>query len=127
MLRLLDKMGKDYLRQPEDLKYLLSPILAKNVEQQELFYTLFDNYLEEIQQPFPQPPPLLPWYEKIPRWVYGLIVLSLLALLAYFIYNNQPGPVPQLHFTHDKIVSTGDTVVFTNQSTDLHQNQDLMD
>ena len=131
MLQVLDRMGKDYLQNTTELKFLLGPVIAKNVEQQEQFYDLFDNYLEEIQQPLPQPPPPLPWYLKIPRWLWVILALLPLVVISYLIYTNLPGPDPIIHFKQEhsekdpRIITMGDTAHFMNHCTNLSPDHQL--
>lgn len=50
-LDVIGLLGAGYLQMPEKLKFLLAPILARNKEEQALFYSIFDQYYREITQP----------------------------------------------------------------------------
>jgi len=47
---ILQQLGKQYQNQPEKLAHILAPVLAKNPQQQELFYEVFEEYLKEYKE-----------------------------------------------------------------------------
>lgn len=124
MLQALDKLGANYLEDTVSLKYLLCPIFAKNAAQQATFYELFDNYLSEIQAPLPEPPPPIKWFQKIPKWVYGVLLLCLASLLTYGIYKwFEEDPDPIIFFQSPSNVRVGDTLKIVNQSQHIGQEE----
>lgn len=115
----MQNLGASYLRKLPELKYILAPILCKSEEQQVKFYELFDKYLEDVAEPFPQAPPPPPWHERIPNWFWG-VLFGLLALsIVTTIFRNRPGPTPELNFIHEETVKIGDTAHFYSQCTNV--------
>lgn len=137
----LQELGKEYLHQPEQLKLLLSPVLARSREEQEKFYRIFDEYYREVVLPYvaaslgkkelapevvPPPPPMPP---SALRWLLPLLLITLAAVgigvLVYLGYR----PAPELHpgFRIDtgrdtSLVRVGEPVKFINQTPELLRN-----
>ena len=80
----------------QNLKTLLAPLFANSRDEQELFYELFDKNLKENEQFFTETahytPPLTPVappsVQTRFKWLFGILGLVLLAILAYFFYKN---------------------------------------
>jgi len=94
MWQVLGGPGKAHLHEPEALKYLLAPVVAKSVAEQERFYELFDHYYEEISAP------LRPEKEgdkgqtgrrRIPAWAWWALSGVSLAVAAALIIISIPG------------------------------------
>ncbi len=87
---------------PEEMKTLLAPIFAKNKQDQEFFYDVFDQSLKHIEaktwEPKDQPiTPILPPKSKseIITRLLGLTLLLIAATLTYLrISGNQPLVMP---------------------------------
>lgn len=80
LLRVLAGPGKLYLNQPQRLKYLLCPVVARTAAEQNLFYELFDKWWSEMSAPLDEKPLAkkgFPW-----KW---LIAALLLIVIAYKI------------------------------------------
>ncbi len=94
MWQVLGGPGKAHLHEPEALKYLLAPVVAKSVAEQERFYEIFDHYYEEISAP------LIPEREgdkgqtgwrRIPVWAWWALSGVSLAVAAALIILSIPG------------------------------------
>ncbi len=46
--RLLQERGEDFLAHPEDLKWVIGPMIAKSQKEQEAFGRIFDLYLKQV-------------------------------------------------------------------------------
>ena len=53
--KVLGGPGKEYLQQPDQLKLLLGPVLARSAAEQEKFSELFDQYYAEVSAPLEEP------------------------------------------------------------------------
>ncbi|MEZ4995522.1 MAG: PKD domain-containing protein, partial [Saprospiraceae bacterium] len=96
MIRVLETHGSDYLDRPEALKFLLAPLLAHSEAEQELFYTIFDNYLEEagkweppMEESLPPPSPLLGRYVW---WILGALGVLFIAFIISIIITKHDPP-----------------------------------
>lgn len=106
MLRLLEGMGKQHLERPEELKFLLCPLLAQTPAEQERFYELFDQYWKEITQPWewpelPAEPPPKKKKQQIPDWLPWVLTAGLLLGMGWIVDNllDQP-PAPKVLIRH---------------------------
>lgn len=52
MQTVLQSLGKEYVRKPEKLKHILSPILVKTQEESLKFGWIFDEYIEKVVRPY---------------------------------------------------------------------------
>lgn len=106
----------------EEMKTLLAPIFAKNKQDQEFFYDVFDQSLRRVKsktwQPKNQPPPsILP---KKSKWevltrLLGILLLSIIALLFYLrITEKEPPPFLVNHIAVEKIEVKEDTIYAIN-------------
>ena len=100
---ILQQLGKQYQNQPEKLAHILAPVLAKNPQQQELFYEVFEEYLkeykeielEEVETSFDEkakPPIQKEWYRNPLIWlgVFGVLGLGVLFVTQFFQKVEQP-------------------------------------
>ena len=118
LLRVLQVFGRDYLRDIDQLKYRLCPIVARSEEEQKRFYELFDQYLEEVKPADWTPPEkeVKPhWYDRVPLWVWALLLPLFLVFLVLLIPPDPPPP-PVVQFEHPAKVQIGQTVDFKNKS-----------
>lgn len=97
LLRVLETHGSDYIGRLQELKYLLAPLIARNEAEQELFYTIFNNYIEEAGKPEPgvvEPvqPAVVPLLSRYVWWILGALGLLLLGLLLYVVVSKPPPP-----------------------------------
>lgn len=107
--------GKSVLKDPGRLKYLLAPILAKSATEQEKFYLVFDQYLQDIRIP-PQLKPL-PRQTFVGRHLWWLLPAAfLLGGLIYLLWP-RPGQVvieaPVVLIAGPTAAQLGDTLLFT--------------
>jgi len=121
VLRVLEGTGKDYLNNPEQLKSILCPLIARSPAEQNKFYELFDLYAADLKKPLPElppPPPPPPWHEKVPSFVWWLLGALLTAMLFYTVYRltrvPPPVPHPTVFFQHDGEKKIGDTLFVEN-------------
>ena len=105
---------REYIRQPEELAALLCPVIARNEAEQELFYTVFDQYLRfdvEVFQKKVLETGGLP--EEIGEdssaiseegedasWLWGWVLLPLAVLLFGFVLWMAATPPMEVSFTH---------------------------
>jgi len=120
--QVLRQFGREALDQPEQLKYRLCPIIATDAAEQQQFYALFDRYLEDIRQYRPEELSESPlrWWEKIPGWVWGMLLLLLMggSGLGLWFWMNEKEPAPILRAELDpSIVTIGDTFTVYNRSS----------
>ncbi len=91
----LHAFGPELAQQPEKLKAVLSPILAKNQLEQERFYQCFDEYYQEIIASPPEAD-----RETLPQRstsLGDLLALALSILLVFIVsfWTSEPKPQPQ--------------------------------
>lgn len=140
-------MANVYLCEPENLKFVLAPVLCKSIEQQQLMYREFDSYLKERQRP------LLVKYEieKEPLWnIYktcwfllflGITIFSFVLSLIDFNKDNKTTSTsnenvptivaqPSISFEFPKnkvqVVQVGETISFKNTSKNLNEEDTLV-
>ncbi len=122
LLQTLDAFGTEALRQPEKLKYRLCPLIAHSATQQTQFYQAFDRFLENARA-YELPEKVeLRWWQQIPRYVWGIIALTTLGVIAFLLLSRERpevDPSPILHFQKPSSISLGDTVFFENRSTNI--------
>jgi len=121
---ILQQLGKQYHNQPEKLAHILAPVLAKNPQQQQLFYEVFEEYLDGF---VPPPPPILPispsppseqWYRNALIWLglFGVLGLGILFVTQFFQNVEQPinedEKVIKEIFEEAYYYEIGDTVYF---------------
>ena len=107
----LQALSKNYRDRPEELKYVLAPLLAASGDEQLRFYQIFDQWLKAGMYKEADPP-----VQK--RFgLYWLIssVLFVMLLLFTFIAIFQPMKKVPTFFTVDKnCVRTGEEIQLTN-------------
>jgi len=88
--RMVANLYNDAVDKPEDLKFMLAPIICRNKEEQEKFYRLFNGYLQSTAERFLSTPtiPCKPWIKK-----YGVWLLLPLLLVAFLFYKYAGRPV----------------------------------
>jgi formylglycine-generating enzyme required for sulfatase activity len=137
--RVLSGIGRDAaLRDPADLKFLLAPVFARNAEEQQRFYEVFDRYVRQIKQPLPSEPPPSGLREKIRTISIGArrraaavaaAVLAVLLVLAWAGYTRRDllrlDPLPTPEFEMGRAVA-GDTVVCRNRTEAAGIRQDAL-
>lgn len=115
-LRVLGGPGKSALQQPEQLKMLLAPVLARSEAEQLKFYEAFDQYYREISVPLEVPDPP----NDFDDWWRWLLILPLIAGLWYAYYAlTQQRPTQEnlsVYIDGPTFGSPGDTVLLKNQS-----------
>ena len=80
----------------QNLKTLLAPLFANSRDEQELFYELFDKNLKENEQFFTETAQYIQPIKQIDtpsvqnrfKWLFGILGVILLSILAYFFYKN---------------------------------------
>lgn len=98
VLRVLQSVGKANLQNPQKLKYLLAPVIAKSETEQKRFYDLFEVYWKELNAPLSEPPAKVektnteppPPDNRLPNWFWlgigaltvGLTIWALSRLLS---------------------------------------------
>lgn len=82
---------------PSSLKYLLCPIFATNVEQQENFYRVFDAYADTLLRiaPPPPPPPDKISIKKLIIVLTSLIAITTLIFIALYLFPREGTPIQQ--------------------------------
>ncbi len=119
-LKVLSGPGKDCLNDPAKLKSILCPVIARTPAEQDRFYELFDRYMADLMAPLPEPPPppIVPWWEKVPKWIWyaiGALLLLPLSAIVYELVKPKPLP-PKAFFQHNEKVRIGDTLHIVNLS-----------
>ena len=89
--RALHARGADYVGKTEELKYLLAPLIATTAAEQERFYKLWGEFLEECEKESSAPEPTEKTTEK-PRapwknYAWATLALLSLAVAGYWIYK----------------------------------------
>lgn len=125
LLKLLDQEGANYIGRMDELKYLLAPYVARNAEEQQLFYTIFDQFREdcaiELQTLQDIPPPIEPEpsFQSRYRW----LVFPLLLILASPWIIDLLTPTQPIVVQIDKLATQqqfpyreGETLVILNQT-----------
>ena len=121
--RILEQFGAEELNRPEQLKYRVAPVLVTNAEEQEAFYKLFDQFLEESRKykPPPEPEATPKWWQRLPRnaWIALLSALLLLAGggLWYVISNRAEQVLRLLKVEHKPVIKLGETFRADNRSS----------
>ncbi len=108
--------GKDLLKAPGRLKYLLAPVVAQSATEQEKFYLVFDQFFQEISTP----PTLqmLPHQSFVGKNLWWLLPLLFIAAgLVYLFWprkNNVSTPLPPIvNITGPTAAQPGDTLLFS--------------
>lgn len=143
--QLLRSLGHEYLNDPESLKRILAPVLAKSQEQQIKFYRIFDEYYQEVVQrhvaqvlkgesdTFVPNPQASVKKSRVPRWLAPLILVLSAGLLAVIFLVDIVKPLSPLHPQFSILTDSttlfaenqtprfpiGSSVVFENQSQEL--------
>ena len=108
--------GKDLLKAPGRLKYLLAPVVAQSASEQEKFYLVFDQFFQEISTP-PNLPPL-PHQGFLDKNLWWLLPLAFVAAgLVYLFWprkSNEPAPPPPVFsIIGPTAAQPGDTLLFS--------------
>jgi PKD repeat protein len=117
-LHVLTGPAKAYLHDPQQLKELLAPVIARSAAGQAKFYELFDLYYHDITLPLAAGDPVAPtpW----PAWLrWSLLALLALAMAGgIYALAKRPEPKNELAIYIDGPTSgvPGDTLLFENQS-----------
>ncbi|MFM8489467.1 MAG: hypothetical protein ACKOCH_24295, partial [Bacteroidota bacterium] len=125
--RVLSSVGlKPSLNDPAELKTRLAPLFARSYEQQQLFYSVFDRYVEDLkrEQPLPPPPPSPPSFFRR-HWRTILLSLAVIAaavlayprIAAWLTPHPDVIPEPSFYFDED-IYAPDDTVVCRTTALD---------
>ncbi|RMG78909.1 MAG: PKD domain-containing protein, partial [Bacteroidetes bacterium] len=113
LLKVLQSTGSHLVDRPEDLKYVLCPLIAQNAAEQARFYVLFDRFIEESRVEIETQK----WWERIPPYAWILAAALFLGGLGWWLGSRFPGngeTSPALFIGHPGTVAVGDTVVFQN-------------
>lgn len=104
----LRNLSEEVRQNPYELKWLIAPVLAQSVEEQQTFYRVFDEYFREeiqpllddgfagLQPPPPPPPPEAPRW-TMPRWLATTILAVCSLLVLYGLYRLIFQPQYQFH------------------------------
>lgn len=119
MWQVLEHFGTGHLKDISSLQYRLAPIISTNAAEQQQFYQVFEKYLSDVKDYQPEAPEEpLQWWEKIPAWIWGVILLAgLLSLLAGLFFWLQYKETPILQAQHPRIVQVGSPFTIENFST----------
>jgi hypothetical protein len=95
---------------PQDLKYYLAPLVCRKQEEQQSFYRIYDQWLQD-ERVIIRLHSKKRWIKRIRLALYILFGLLGLYLIWYYV---QPTPIPKIEICISKeIVHTGDTVIFS--------------
>jgi len=117
-LHVLNGPAKAYLHDPQQLKELLAPVIARSAAGQAKFYELFDLYYHDISSPLPTSDltPPAPW----PAWLRWSLLALLALVLAGGIYalvkRSQPKNELTIYIDGPSSGVPGDTLLFENKS-----------
>ncbi|MEL6257027.1 MAG: PKD domain-containing protein, partial [Bacteroidota bacterium] len=93
----LHKLGAKYLNEPEKLIQILSPVVAKNSEEQEKFRLAFKAYTADLEDlpaaviedwEMPDKEELKKELNKKRIWLYALAVFFLIGTYSFLLYQN---------------------------------------
>lgn len=124
MLQVISGPASAHWREPEKLRYLLAPIIAKSKAEQERFYSIFDQYYTELLAEATEADKAedkLLWLKKVRAWLlkwWWVLLLGLAAIgLLYGMITHWPKPAPKttsIGYTIDSSpVRVGDTAHLT--------------
>lgn len=109
--------GKDCLLEPQRLRYLLAPVLAKSAAEQALFYEVFEKYWADVMpEQVPEPEPVKQrgvWgFLKKWWWMGGILAgVVAVAVVGWFFYTP---PLPEIKlgasYLLSETVTAGDTI-----------------
>jgi len=108
--------GKDLLKNPKKLKFLLAPVVAMTAAEQEQFYLIFDQFFQEISIP-PKltPMPVQGFLHKNLWWLLPIAFVA--AGLAYLFWprkTDTPNAAqPVFNITGPTAAQPGDTLIFS--------------
>ncbi len=113
--KVLGGPGKQYLQEPEQLKLLLGPVLARSAADQQRFSELFDQYYAELNAPLD-----LRRTSKLglPWWVILSILTLLGAITGYSVWRmTRPASINELRIAIAGPTSgaVGDTITFRHE------------
>lgn len=111
LFRIIKSFGADHLDEPEKLGSLLCPIIAKSQIEQQRFYEVFERYIQEITPEIIEKESL-PWWKKLPGWLWWLMATLLLGGLAWMYWQSRPEVLPPLspQFDAPSELRLGDTL-----------------
>lgn len=89
MLRALETFGPDHLEDPEQLRYIFGPLIARNAREQNRFHQVFKEYLEDARNW--EIEPLTPRPRWRP-WLFALLPLLLTVLLFFLSGKDRNDP-----------------------------------
>ena len=90
--RVIANVQEQNVEQPADLKYLLSPIICRNKEEQEKFYKIFDEYLacKADKEMVMEPEGINVTPGKKKNWIWWVFVTVMIAAAAAVIFKFKP-------------------------------------
>ena len=126
-MKVIRHFKEENLHSPEQLKYLLCPIIAQGKADQDKFYELWDQYWTTVEQPFEMPPlqsgqskkdTIPTWWQRyagLLRWLIVSLVLGGLAYLFFHVPKADHKPL-KAAFKHPPKVRIGEPIYFENLS-----------
>lgn len=122
--KILQQYGVECMSNLQELKLLLSPIVAKNKAQQKLFSEIFDEYIDQVQQyqqKYYTQEEVTQSKEKQEqgakkKWFVRISFLAVLVFVVVIFYSKQWFPFNQRVATNDTIADTTSTNI-TDETT----------
>lgn len=123
LLQVISGPASAHWREPQKLRFLLAPVIARSKAEQERFYAIFDQYYTELLDAASDADKVdakNTWLKTLRtwlrRWWWVFPSLLLLAVLSYLIYpllKPDPGVTTVGYSVSSTPIRVGDTATFT--------------